>query len=90
MRYGTGGLNLADIRVKELALKATWPQVLIQEEDYAKIVYSFIQPTLGENIWRCNIKPEDVKANFMLNKIDFTRVAGRNNFWRVLPHSGRY
>ena len=56
-----GGLNLVDLRRKEISLKATWPQILRQEKEYAHIVYSFMRVhVLGENIWRCNIQPEDI------------------------------
>ena len=57
-----GGLNLVDLRNKDIALKATWPQILATEPKYAKLVYHNMgQGAFGENIWRSCIKPEDVK-----------------------------
>ena len=57
-----GGLNLVNLWNKDAALKATWPQILHQEQDYASIVYHIMRVSeLKESIWRCNIKPEDVK-----------------------------
>ena len=45
-----------------MALKTTWPQILGQEVDYANLVYEMLGvKELGENIWRCNIKQDDVK-----------------------------
>ena len=67
-----GGLNLVNLRVKEKALKATWPQILSTEEDYSKMVYGIMRCSLiGENIWRCTIAPEDVKLLKM-----------KNTFWK--------
>ena len=56
-----GGLNLADLKNKDIALKATWPQILAKEHDYATMVYGLISPILGENIWRVNLDASDVK-----------------------------
>ena len=56
-----GGLNLVNLRNKDMALKATWPKILAGEKEYARMVYSLMRvPALGQNIWRCNIAPEDV------------------------------
>ena len=57
-----GGLNLVNLVNKDRALKATWPYILYQEPDYAKLVYHLMGVSeLGDNIWRCNIKIEDIK-----------------------------
>ena len=57
-----GGLNLVNLKKKEIALKSPWPQILYEEEDYASIVYSLLKAsTLREDIWRCTLLPEDVK-----------------------------
>ena len=56
-----GGLNLVNLRNKEIALKATWPQILAQEKDYAKVVYHLMGlDMIGDNIWRCSISSQDV------------------------------
>ena len=56
-----GGLNLVNLEHKDIALKATWPQILKTEEDYAKIVYNIMRcEEMGEDIWRCHLAPEDV------------------------------
>ena len=58
-----GGLNLVDLKRRDKALKATWPQILHKEEDYAKIVYGIMRVTvLQDDIWRCNLNPQDVKS----------------------------
>ena len=57
-----GGLNLVNISNRDHALKATWPQILHEEQDYAKLVYKNMRVgALGEDIWRCSIAPQDVK-----------------------------
>ena len=63
-----GGLNLADLKVKDLALKATWPQILCQEEEYAQIAYYYIDKTLQEDIWRTHMLVEDVQHLKIQNK----------------------
>ena len=56
-----GGLNLTDIKNREIALKATWPQVLSTEDDYSAIVYYIIDSELSQNVWRVSLLPDDVK-----------------------------
>ena len=57
-----GGLDLVNLEKKDISLKATWPQTLSKEEDYSKMVYSFMRcQQLNHNIWRCNINKDNVK-----------------------------
>ena len=66
-----GGLNLVNIRNKEIALKATWPKILIHEQDYSVIVYTQLRANgIKENLWRCSLNEEDVP---------FLRI--KNPFW---------
>ena len=66
-----GGLGLVDMKRKECALKATWPQILATEQEYAQIVYQSMRCSiLKEDIWRCTILPEH---------IDLLRI--KNIFW---------
>ena len=72
-----GGVNLVNLESKDKALKATWPQILNNECEYAKMVYKIMRcSALQEDIWRCSLKPEDV---------DHLRI--RNDFWRCVLHS---
>ena len=67
-----GGLNLVDLSVKDKSLKATWPQILSRENEYASLVYYFMRcKLLKSNIWRCNLAPQDAR------KLKFT-----NSFWK--------
>ena len=67
-----GGLGLVNIKNKDKALKATWPQILSKEKEYAKIVYKQLRvSTLGDDIWRCSLKVEDVQ-----------RLKISNSFWK--------
>ena len=46
-----------------MALKATWPQILYREEQYAQLVYQILRiSTIGQDIWRCSIHPDDVRG----------------------------
>ena len=66
-----GGLNLVNLVKKDQSLKATWPMILHSEKEYGKLVYQMIKAaTLGEDIWRCSLKPEHV------DKLNI-----RNDFW---------
>ena len=66
-----GGLNLVHLRNKETALKSTWPKILEKEDEYAQLVYGIIRcKTLGKDIWRCRLHPQDV---------DQLRIS--NQFW---------
>ena len=57
-----GGLGLVDLKKKEISLKATWPQILGQEKQYAELVFSIMRcSTIQEDIWRCTILPHDIK-----------------------------
>ena len=67
-----GGLNLVDLRKKDISLKATWPQILQKEHEYAQLVYQAMRcKDLGNDIWRCTLLPEDIK------KLKFN-----NEFWK--------
>ena len=67
-----GGLNLVNLKNRDKALKATWPQILAKEKDYAQLVYAIMRcSVIGEDIWRCSIAQEDVE------KMKFT-----NQFWK--------
>ena len=58
-----GGLGLVNLRKKDVALKATWPQILYDEKDYSVVVYHLLRcDTIGEDLWRCTIHPEDVST----------------------------
>ena len=67
-----GGTGLVDLEKKDKALKATWPQLLYREEEYSTLVYSIMRCSIiGENIWRCNLAPEDVP-----------KMKVQNQFWK--------
>ena len=72
-----GGVNLVNLVRKDKALKATWPQILHKEEDYAVLIYHNMRcPKIAENIWRCNILPEDVIS-----------MKFHNQFWKDVLES---
>ena len=57
-----GGMNLVNLINKDRALKATWPQILYKENEYAVLVYEIMRVSaLGHDIWRCNLAPSDIK-----------------------------
>ena len=66
------GLNLVNLTYKDQALKATWPQILVKEQDYSKVVYKIMKCTgLQEDIWRCTLCVEHV-----------TKMKWGNPFWK--------
>ena len=76
-----GGLNLVNLVNKDTALKATWPQILSCEWEYAQVVYSIMRCTsISSDIWRCSLRPKDV------GKLKIT-----SEFWRdVLKAWAKY
>ena len=72
-----GGLKLVNLHKKDIALKTTWPKILAREKDYSTIVYNIMRCNIiGEDIWRCRLKVEDVK-----------NMKGIDNFWRDVLQS---
>ena len=72
-----GGLNLVNLKNKDIALKSTWPQILHQEKDYANLVYTSMRCNgIKEDIWRCNLKSEDVR-----------KLKISNSFWEDVLRS---
>ena len=64
-----GGLNLVNLEKKDIALKATWPQILYKESEYSKMVYSMMKcSTLQDDIWRCHLNQQDVKCLKITNQ----------------------
>ena len=67
-----GGLNLVNLRNKDIALKATWPQIIHSEPEYASMVYDTIRCNLlQEDIWRCRLLKEDING-----------LKIQNEFWK--------
>ena len=58
-----GGLNLVDLKRKDMALKSSWPKILADKHQYSRVVYSLMRcSALGADIWRCSIAPEDISV----------------------------
>ena len=60
-------MNLVNFQYKDYALKITWLQMLNEDTEHAKLVYIQLCPTLGPEIWKANIKQEDVTKVFQIN-----------------------
>ena len=60
----SGGLNLVDLRKKDAALKATWSQILLNDEPLASIVYNQMNTPLKHKVWLTNLNSKDVRATF--------------------------
>ena len=56
----SGGLQLVNLKNKDMALKITWIRTLLNDEKIANLVYSFFKVQMGNDIWMCNIAPEHV------------------------------
>ena len=59
-----GGLKLVDLEIRDIALKVTWIQILKQDNEMAIIAYNNLQIEIGEEIWKANISPQDVRKTF--------------------------
>ena len=59
-----GGLGLTNIVIREEALKASWVSFLHKDSFLCEIAFQALSPVLRENIWRCNLKKDDVKLLF--------------------------
>ena len=67
-----GGLNLVNLTKKDAALKATWPQILYTEKEYAVLAYNLLRvSSLQEDIWRCTILSSDAR-----------KMKVKNSFWQ--------
>ena len=61
LQKNQGRAGLVDLKKKDISLKATWPYILSTEPEYAGLVHHLMHMShLGENIWRCNLAPEDI------------------------------
>ena len=56
-----GGLNLSDLRAKDISLKAKWKDILTTDSKLAKTVFKTLGCELGNDIWLCSLKENDVK-----------------------------
>ena len=56
----SGGLKLVDLQVKDKALKATWANVIKSDHKLAEVVYAIVSPILKEELWNCQLYPEDL------------------------------
>ena len=66
-----GGLNLANLLQKDIALKATWPTILAKEPEYESLVYIIMRcSVLQRDVWRANFLPEHV-----------SHLGIKNQFW---------
>ena len=81
--YDQGGLKLVDLKAKDKALKATWPQILLDEKDYSVMVYSVLCPELHELIWKVYLRPEHVKLFNISNQFwsDVLAAWCEYNYW---------
>ena len=55
-----GGAGLSDLKRKDISLKCTWVKLLLANDYPESLVYSIIQPTLGREVWCCNVNEKDV------------------------------
>ena len=63
-----GGLGLVDIVRKDMAIKASWVKMVMEDKYPEGRVYNYLIPELEGNIWCCNIAPHDVREMPISNK----------------------
>ena len=66
----SGGLNLVDLRKREIALKCTWVKTMEQDSKTASMANYFLDRTMGLDIWHTNLHYKDITALF------------QDTFWR--------
>ena len=55
--YEEGGLQLIDLKLKNLSIKITWICRILEENSFlSEYVYSRL-PIKNEQFWKCNVKP---------------------------------
>ena len=80
-----GGLNLVNLDRKDKALKVTWVKTLQCEVEYANLVYHIMRVSgIGEDIWRCNLKKEQVEGMKITNVFwrDVLKCWAEYNYWQ--------
>ena len=63
-----GGLNLVNLRNKEISIKCSWVQILETDEKSANLAYSQMDPIITSDIWKCNLNKKDISRFFAANK----------------------
>ena len=58
--YEYGGLKLTNLKLRDISLKISWINILQSDEKMSNIAYSFLNPVLGADVWRCNLEKVDV------------------------------
>ena len=66
-----GGAGLVNFRLRDQALKAKWIREMEIDEMTKNLALHALRTPLGNDIWRCNIKAEDVST-----------VVTTHSFWR--------
>ena len=67
-----GGLGLANLEIRDQAIKTTWIQMLASDPKSADLAFCNFSPYLWENIFKCNLSPQHTK--FVIDKSE-------NPFW---------
>ena len=73
---GKGGLNLVDLRKRDIALKILWLQTLQEDNKCRELTMKLLSPVLDMDIFKCNLHHTDIKA---LNI--------KSTFWRDMLHA---
>ena len=68
--YDRLGLKLVDLKMKDIALKATWP-VRWPEVNNTKWFFH-LMPVKNESMWECNLDPKDLANLIKLNPFSVT------------------
>ena len=50
-----GGANLVNLKYRDKSLKITWLQILLTDQNYARMVNNMICKNLQVDIWRCSL-----------------------------------
>ena len=70
MPKGNGGINVVNFQVKDMALKASWVQILETDSMLQDIAYKMLNVEIRQLIWECNLETKDIRSHF------------KDTFWR--------
>ena len=62
-----GGANLVNLLHCDYTIKSTWIQILKHDKSMQEIAYQNLSLQLREDIWKCNLKAEDIQLCFSLS-----------------------
>ena len=58
-----GGLKLVNLRLRDIVLKIKWVQIIQSEPKCKELAMSLLHPSIGDEIFKCNLREEHVRIS---------------------------